>query len=58
ESFNHVVKRKTKPKAVFPTEQALNTFIGIQAMSYNDRYFNRFHKCFDQVQDSLESYFD
>ena len=27
----------TKPKAEFPTEQSLNTFIGIQAMSYNER---------------------
>ena len=49
---------KAKPKAEFPTEQSLNTFIGIQAMSYNDRYFNRIHKGFGQVQDTLESYFD
>ena len=48
----------TKPKAEFPTEQLLNTFIGIQAMSYNERYFNRIHKGFGQVQDTLESYFD
>ncbi|GFP09800.1 IS256 family transposase [Lactobacillus helveticus] len=40
ESFNNVIKRKAKPKAEFPTEQSLDTFIGIQAMSYNDRYFN------------------
>lgn len=46
------------PKAEFPTEQSLNTFIGIQAMSYNERYFNRIHKGFGQVQDTLESYFD
>ncbi|EKB68021.1 hypothetical protein HMPREF9250_00911, partial [Lactobacillus crispatus FB049-03] len=26
--------------------------------SYNDRYFNRIHKGFGQVQDTLESYFD
>ena len=37
ESFNNVIKRKAKPKAEFPTEQSLNTFIGIQAMSYNER---------------------
>ena len=48
----------TKPKAEFPTEQSLNTFTGIQAMSYNERYFNRIHKGFGQVQDTLESYFD
>ncbi|AZA21850.1 MAG: IS256 family transposase [Lactobacillus helveticus] len=58
ESFNNVIKRKAKPKAEFPTEQSLDTFIGIQVMSYNDRYFNRIHKGFGQVQDTLESYFD
>lgn len=58
ESFNNVVKRKAKPKAEFPSEQSLDTFIGIQAISYNDRYFNRIHKGFGQVQDTLESYFD
>ncbi|MCZ3603539.1 IS256 family transposase [Lactobacillus crispatus] len=58
ESFNNVIKRKAKPKAEFPTEQSLDAFIGIQAMSYNDRYFNRIHKGFGQVQDTLESYFD
>ncbi|MGX4703670.1 transposase [Lactobacillus crispatus] len=58
ESFNNVIKRKAKPKAEFPTEQSLDVFIGIQAMSYNDRYFDRIHKGFGQVQDTLESYFD
>ncbi|MPW15077.1 IS256 family transposase [Lactobacillus helveticus] len=58
ESFSNVIKRKAKPKAEFPTEQSLDTFIGIQATSYNDRYFNRIHKGFGQVQDTLESYFD
>ncbi|MBO4167496.1 IS256 family transposase, partial [Lactobacillus crispatus] len=51
-------KRKTKPKTEFPTEQSLDTFIGVQAMDYNDRYFNRIHKGFGQVRDTLESYFD
>ena len=58
ESFNNRLKRKTKPKAEFPTEQSLDTFIGVQAMDYNDRYFNRIHKGFGQVRDTLESYFD
>ena len=58
ESFNNIIKRKAKPKAEFPTEQSLDTFIGIQAVSYNSRYFNRIHKGFGQVQDTLESYFD
>lgn len=39
-------------------KQSLDTFIGIQAMSYNERYFNRIHEGFGQVQDTLESYFD
>lgn len=58
ESFNNRLKRKTKPKTEFPTEQSLDTFIGVQTMDYNDRYFNRIHKGFGQVRDTLESYFD
>ena len=58
ESFNNRLRRKTKPKTEFPTEQSLDTFIGVQAMDYNDRYFNRIHKGFGQVRDTLESYFD
>ena len=58
ESFNNRLKRKSKPKTGFPTEQSLDTFIGVQAMDYNDRYFNRIHKGFGQVRDTLESYFD
>ena len=58
ESFNNRLKRKNKPKTEFPTEQSLATFIGVQAMDYNDRYFNRIHKGFGQVRDTLESYFD
>ncbi|MDB6234844.1 IS256 family transposase, partial [Lactobacillus amylovorus] len=55
ESFNNRLKRKTKPKTEFPTKQSLDTFIGVQAMDYNDRYFNRIHKGFGQVRDTLES---
>ena len=40
QTANNVVKRKAKPKAEFPSEQSLDTFIGIQTISYNDRYFN------------------
>lgn len=58
ESFNNRLKRKNKPKTEFPTEQSLDTFIGVQAIDYNDRYFNRIHKEFGQVRDTLESYFD
>ena len=59
ESLNNVIKRKANPKAEFPTDQSLDTFIGgVQAMNYNERYFNRIHKGFGRVQDTLESYFD
>ena len=58
ESFNNRLKRKTKPKTEFPTEQSLDTFIGVQAMDYNDRYLNRIHKGGGQGRDTLESYFD
>ena len=58
ESFYNRLKWKNKPKTEFPTEQSLDTFIGVQAMDYNDRYFNRIHKGFGQVRDTLESYFD
>lgn len=58
ESFNNTLKLKVKPKVEFPTEQSLDTFVGTQVMSYNDRHFNRIHKGFGQVQDTLESYFD
>lgn len=58
ESFNNRLKRKLKPKVSFPTEQSLDTFIGVQAMDYNAKYLNRVHKGFGEVQDTLESYFD
>ena len=45
-------------KADIYSEVYPENFIGIQAMSYNDRYFNRIHKGFGQVQDTLESYFE
>jgi len=58
ESFNNVVKRKVKAKAEFPNEQALDTFIGVQAINYNNRYFDRIHNGFGQVQDELAAYFN
>lgn len=58
ESFNNILKRKIKPKTEFPTEESLDTFIGVQAMEYNARNINRAHKGFKEVQDTLESYFD
>lgn len=57
ESFNSLIKRKTRPKASFPTVQSLDTFLGVQAMDYNSRYCSRVHQGFGQVQDTLSSYF-
>ncbi|KWU02978.1 transposase, partial [Lactobacillus crispatus] len=56
--FHNVLTLKAKPKAGCPNEPSLDTCIDIQAMSFNERYFNRIHKGFGQVQDALESYFD
>lgn len=58
ESFNNVIKRKVKPKAEFPTEESLDTFIGVQVLNYNYRHGHRIHKGFGEVQDTLESYFE
>lgn len=58
ESINDMIKRKTKPKSEFPTEESLDNFLGVQAIGYNDRNANRTHKGFGQVTDTLESYFD
>lgn len=54
ESFNDTLKLKTKGKVQFPTEQSLDTFVGIRATEYNNRLFNRVHRGFGQVQDQLE----
>lgn len=58
ESINNMIKRKTKPKSEFPTEESLDNLLGVQAIGYNDRNANRTHKGFGQVTDTLESYFD
>lgn len=53
-----MIKRKSKPKTEFSTEESLDNFLGVQAISYNDRNANWSHKGFGQVTDTLESYFD
>ena len=58
ESFNNVIKRKVKQKSEFPSEESLDNFIGRIALEYNNRFFNRAHKGFKQIKDTLESYFD
>ena len=54
----NMIKRKTKPKAEFPSEHSLDTIFGSQVIKYNDKYRDRVHKGFGQVADRLESYFD
>jgi putative transposase len=58
ESFNNKIKSKVKPKAEFPSEESLDNFIGTIVLEHNNRCFNRAHKGFKQVEDTLESYFD
>ena len=58
ESLNKRIKRKTKPKEQFPNEKSLDNFIGVQVISYNEKYFNRSHRGFGQVKDTLESLFE
>ena len=58
ESINNMIKRKSKPKTEFSTEESLDNFLGVQAISYNDRNANWSHKGFGQVTDTLELYFD
>jgi transposase-like protein len=53
ESLNKRIKRKTKPKEQFPNEKSLDNFIGVQVISYNEKYFNRSHRGFGQVKDTL-----
>ncbi|OAU36645.1 transposase, partial [Lacticaseibacillus rhamnosus] len=54
ESLNKRIKRKTKPKEQFPNGKSLDNFIGVQVISYNEKYFNRSHRGFGQVKDTLE----
>lgn len=58
ESLNKKIKRKTKAKEQFPNEKSLDNFIGVQVISYNENNFNRIHRGFGQVKDTLESLFD
>ncbi|MBT8813668.1 IS256 family transposase, partial [Lactobacillus delbrueckii subsp. bulgaricus] len=34
ESINNMIKRKTKPKSEFPTEESLDNFLDVQAIGY------------------------
>ncbi len=47
-----------KAKEQFPNEKSLDNFIGVQVISYNEKNFNRIHRGFGQVKDTLESLFD
>ncbi|MCP0887575.1 transposase [Ligilactobacillus sp. WILCCON 0076] len=57
-SVNKKIKRKTKSKEQFPNEKSLDNFIGVQILNYNENNFERIHKGFGQVKDTLESLFD
>lgn len=57
ESFNKKLKRRTKAKEQFPSEQALDNFIGTLILEYNAKNYDRTHRGFGQVTDTLESMF-
>ncbi len=48
ESFNKQLKRKTKVKAQFPNEDALERFLVTQMINYNNKKSGRAHKGFKQ----------
>ena len=39
-------------------KESLDNFIGVQILNYNENYFERIHRGFGQVKDTLESLFD
>lgn len=58
ESLNKRIKRKTKTKEQFPNEKSLDNFIGVQVISYNEKYFNRSYHGFGQAKETLELLFE
>lgn len=58
EAFNKKLKRQTKKKEQFPNEASLERFLVSIIMDYNERFSNRVHKGFNQVEDTLASMFD
>lgn len=58
ESLNKKIKRKTKAKEQFPNESSLDNFIGVVLIGYNEKNFDRIHRGFGQVKDTLEALFD
>lgn len=59
ESFNKRLKRKTKAKEQFPTEDSLDNFVGQQVLAYNNSAAaRRVARGFSGILDTIESYFD
>ncbi|WP_020089524.1 transposase, partial [Levilactobacillus parabrevis] len=55
ESFNKKLKRQTKKKEQFPNEPALERVLVTVIRDYNGQNFERTHRGFKQIQDTLES---
>lgn len=55
ESFNKKLKRQTKKKEQFPNEPALERVLVTVIRDYNGQNFERTHRGFKKIQDTLES---
>ncbi len=57
ESFNKKLKRQTKKREQFPNEESLERTLVSVIMDYNNKFDQRVHKGFNQVEDTLDSMF-
>ncbi|WP_326716998.1 IS256 family transposase [Vagococcus jeotgali] len=57
EGFNKQLKKYTKRKEQFPNEESLERFLVSQFNEYNQKFLDRVHKGFKEIQDTLESMF-
>lgn len=55
EGFNKQLKKYTRRKEQFPNEESLERFLVSQFEQYNQKFLDRIHKGFKEIQDTLES---
>lgn len=58
EGFNKHLKRRTRRKEQFPSEESLDRFVCSQVIEYNRKGTVRIHKGFDLVQSEIETLFE
>lgn len=58
ENQNKQLKRKTKRKEQFPNEDSLDRFVCTQFIEYNQKFSDRIHKGFNQVQAEINEMFN